>query len=402
MPCVNQGESAAPLIILYILDAGGGHRAAANALTAAAAQRTTPFRLDIINISDVLEPLDWIRRTTHISLEETYNNMVRRGWTLGLVPLLRVLQRIVRLAHERVVPLVARDLARRRPAIAVSLAPNFNAPLRDAVHRTCPGVPFIVNLTDYADFPPNFWMVPGLDRLVVGSEDAVQQARGLGFRADQISLHSGMPLHPRFYPRASAERAREVRRELGIPEEAFVTLLLFGGKGTPEMAGLSRELLSAIPEGHVIAIGGSNPRLVKRLQTIAAEHPKLHAFGFSDRVADLMAASDVLVTKPGPGSLAEALHQRIPIVTIANSWTVPQERFNARYVAESGFGYVEHHWRDLAGRVQKLAADPLERRAIMDRQAGLPENRAVYELLDLLETLVQKAARHSDQPAVVA
>src|SRR6185369_6331383 len=114
-----------------------------------------------------------------------------------------------------------------------------------------------------------------------------------------------------------------------------------------EMAALSRELLSAIPEGHVIAIGGSNPRLVKRLQAIAAGEPRLHAFGFSDRVADLMAASDVLVTKPGPGSVAEALHQRIPVVTIANARTVPQERWTARFLAESGFGFVERRWRDL-------------------------------------------------------
>src|SRR5689334_15556892 len=110
---VNQGENAPPLVVLYILDAGGGHRAAANALVAAAAQRGAPFRLEIVNISDVLEPLDWIRRTTRISLEETYNNMVRRGWTLGLVPQLRVLQGIIRLAHEKVVPLVAADLRKR-------------------------------------------------------------------------------------------------------------------------------------------------------------------------------------------------------------------------------------------------------------------------------------------------
>jgi UDP-N-acetylglucosamine:LPS N-acetylglucosamine transferase len=144
-------------------------------------------------------------------------------------------------------------------------------------------------------------------------------------------------------------------------------------------------------------------RLVQRLQAIAAEQPRLHAFGFSDRVADLMAASDVLVTKPGPGSVAEALHQRIPVVTIANSWTVPQERFNARYLAEKGLGFVERRWRDLPERVHRLAGDPLERRAIMERQAALPENRAVFETLDLLEALmIRQPARQQDQPAVVA
>jgi UDP-N-acetylglucosamine:LPS N-acetylglucosamine transferase len=389
---VNQGEAESPLILLYIVDAGGGHRAAANAFVAAAAERKTGFRLEIRSISDALEPIDWIRRATRVSMEETYNNMVRRGWTLGLVPLLRGMQWIIRRAHNKVVALLSEDLSRRRPALVVSLAPNFNTPLRDAVRRAHPGIPFIVHLTDYADFPPNFWMVPGLDYLVVGGEEAVEQALGIGLTPDRISRHSGMPLHPRFYPRSSPDRALAVRRELGIEDGAFVSLLLFGGKGTPEMAALSRQILAAVPEGHVIAVGGSNPRLVKRLTAIAAAEPRLHAFGFSDRVADLMAASDVLVTKPGPGSVAEALHQRVPIVTIANNRTVPQERFNALYLADRGFGYVERRWRDLPARVQKLAQDPLGRRAMVERQMALPENRAVYESLDLLGELVQRAS----------
>src|SRR5438105_12757236 len=97
-----------------------------------------------------------------------------------------------------------------------------------------------------------------------------------------------------------------------------------------------------------------------------------------------MAACDVLVTKPGPGSLAEALHQRVPIVTIANAHTVPQERFNARFLAENGFGYVEHRWRDLPNRVRELADDADLRRAIVARQSSLPDNDAVFETLRFL------------------
>jgi UDP-N-acetylglucosamine:LPS N-acetylglucosamine transferase len=395
---VDEGDR--PLILLYIVDAGGGHRAAANALIAAAAEAGPRLRFEVINISRVLAPLDWVRRATGVSLEDTYNEMVRRGMTLGLVPLLRGLQWTIRQVHGRLVSILSADLAPRRPALVVSLAPNFNAPLRDAVRSTHPGVPFVVHLTDYADFPPNFWMVPGVDRLVVGCEEAIGQAGAAGIPAERVVRHSGMPLHPKFYPRVGAERGRAVRRELGIGDEAFVSMLLFGGKGTPQMVPLAGELLSAIPAGHVIAIGGSNPRVVKRLSDVAAREPRLHAFGFSDRVAELMAASDVLVTKPGPGTVAEALHQRVAIVTIANNRTVPQERFNAHYLVTHGFGHVEHSWKDMAARVRRLAEDPLERRAIVERQARLPENHAVFETLDLLVGILR--ARADRQPVGVA
>jgi hypothetical protein len=382
------GDPEHPLVLLYILDAGGGHRAAANALLAAAEIKKPGLRFEIISIQHVLSPTDWVRRLTGISLEETYNEMVRRGHTRGLVPLLRTLQWTIRRAHRRLVRLLAEDLALRRPAAVLSLCPNFNAPLRDAVRRAHAGVPFMVLLTDYSDFPPHFWVVPDLDRVIVGCEEAVTQMQQAGVAAARVVRHSGMPLHPRFYPRVSAERSAAVRQEMGIAENAFVTLLLFGGKGTPEMAPLAREILAAIPTGHVVAIGGSNPRLVERLNAIASAEPRLHPFGFTDRVADLMAACDVLVTKPGPGSLAEALHQRVPIVTIANGHTVPQERWNARYLEDRGFGYVEHRWPDLARRVQRLAEDPAERRAIVARQGALPPNEAVFEAVDYLRRLV--------------
>ena len=102
------------------------------------------------------------------------------------------------------------------------------------------------------------------------------------------------------------------------------------------MAPLAEGLLEADPGWTVIAICGDNPGLLERLGPLEARHPgRLRRLGFTDRVADLMAASDVLVTKPGPGSLSEAFHQRVPVVVIRNRHTIPQERFNTDYVARA-------------------------------------------------------------------
>jgi 1,2-diacylglycerol 3-beta-galactosyltransferase len=101
-----------------------------------------------------------------------------------------------------------------------------------------------------------------------------------------------------------------------------------------------------------------------------------------------MAASDVLVTKPGPGSLAEAFHQRVPVVVIRNRHTIPQERFNTDYVARHGLGRVVSHWREIPEAVTELSRNPGELERTRDRLAALPPNRAVYEVLETIDAVI--------------
>jgi len=345
-----------PEVLVYYFDAGGGHRATAQALVAAAAAEPS-FRVTAVSLTGVITELDWSRRLTGCSLEERYNGLVRRGLTAGLVPLLRGLQCTVRLAHRTLVRLIARDLASRRPRLVVSVVPNFNAPIRDAVHEVLPGVPFAVLMTDVFDFPPHFWLEPGLDRLITAHSRTVAEAGVLGVPTRNITLTSGMVLHPRFYPRPDGAARARIRAELGLDADRFVFLVLHGGKGSPEMHGIAGSVLAACPDAAAIAICGDNPPLLARMRALEARSgQRLHALGFTSRVAELMAASDLLLTKPGPGSLAEALHLGIPVVVTENAFTVPQERANARWVREQELGFVVPRWRAIAPVARDLVA----------------------------------------------
>jgi 1,2-diacylglycerol 3-beta-galactosyltransferase len=236
--------------------------------------------------------------------------MVRRRRTLLLVPLLRAFQWLIRLRQATLCELLAAHLDARPPRLVVSLIPNFNGVIRDAVRRCRPATPFFVLLTDYADFPPGFWMVPDVDRVIVGSDRAVAHALELGLPADRVTRASGMVLHPRFYPRPGPEVRTRVRAEMGLDQAAFVVLILFGGKGSPEVRPLSQMLLEEPGAPCVIAVCGDNPALYASLEEVeAGAGGRLRRLGFTDRVSDYLSACDVLVTKPGPGSLAEAFHQ---------------------------------------------------------------------------------------------
>ena len=373
-----------PEIVLLILDAGGGHRAAANALVEAARRDGRPWRFRIVSLQEVFVSLDFGRRLTGRPMEETYNGMVRRRQTLFLATALRGFQWLIRRMKDRLCRLLSSHLGERPPALVVSLVPNFNAVIAAAVRQCLPQTPFFVLLTDFADFPPHFWIEPELDRVVVGSDHAFQQALQAGLPATRVTRTSGMVLHPRFYPPAGPETRVRVRQELGLGADAFTVLVLFGGKGSPEIRPLSEALLREAGALRVVSICGDNPPLYESLAPAAARScGRLHRLGFTDRVADYLAACDVLVTKPGPGSLAEAFHQQVPVVVTCNARTIPQERYNARMVRERGLGLVVRRWQDIPAAVASLHRDPARLLACRARLAELPTNRAVFEALDV-------------------
>ena len=381
-----------PEVILFIVDAGGGHRASASALVAAAEQEGRPWRFRIVNIQQVFNSLDLWQRVTGQPMERTYNELIRAQRTRFLVPTLRVLQFCIRRLRGPLSRMMARELRRAPAALVMSLMPNFNAVLRDAVRQALPGTSFFVLLTDYADFPRHFWIEPGIDRVIVGSEHAVGQAREAGIPHDRITRTSGMVLHPRFYAGGGPAAGEGARRELGIPEGAFVVMELFGGKGSAEMVPLSEGLLGQSPDWHVIAICGDNPPLLEQLTTLAAgSDGRLHPLGFTKRIADYLAASDVLVAKPGPGSLAEALQQGVPVVVTCNARTIPQERFNAEMVRSLGLGRVVSSVHEMPAAVADLLRDPAVWDAVRANVRALPSNRAVYEVLDVVEEELRRA-----------
>ena len=127
-----------------------------------------------------------------------------------MVPLLRLMHAGIRVRRRAIERTLAAWLrAQPRPAAVVSVFPNFNGIIRDALARAHPGVPLVVVLTDFADFPPRFWIEPGIDRVVVASR---RGASGRPWRSASLPAAmrrvSGMVLHPRFY-RSAEVRTRD-------------------------------------------------------------------------------------------------------------------------------------------------------------------------------------------------
>jgi UDP-N-acetylglucosamine:LPS N-acetylglucosamine transferase len=373
-------------ICLVFFDAGGGHRNAATALQVQIERQGLPLDVSLVNLQEVLDPLDVVRKLTGVRIQELYNKMLRHGWTLGSPQLMRVLQLVVRMYHEPTVRALEQFWKEKSPDMVVSVVPHFNRALQESFDKAFPCRPFVTILTDLADYPKHFWVERESQYVICGTDRAVEQARALGHLDGTVFRTSGMILHPRFYEPDPLDRAAE-RKTLGLDPDLPTGIVLFGGFGASKMLDILRQINRSELEVQLILICGKNERLAQALRREPSRIP-IHVEGFTTQVPYFMALSDFFIGKPGPGSISEALAKHLPVIIDCNAWTLPQERYNAQWVREKQVGLVVRSHRKDAGAVAELLK-PGELAQFRARTAAV-ENRAIFEIPGIFEKILQE------------
>jgi len=364
-------------------DAGGGHRAAATALKAVIDQKEPDeqkraWDVRLVNLQEILGPLDVFRKVTGLELQEIYNQMLARGWTLGSAQGLKFMHGVIRLYHKPAVRLLEKYWETARPDMVVSLVPNFNRALFESARRALPSVPYVTILTDLADYPPHFWMEKQEQFLICGSDKAVAQARALGYTDHRIFRASGMILRPTFYQPVTVDRAAE-RKKLGLDPDRPTGLVLFGGQGSKVML----EIAERLADTQLILICGKNTGLAERLRALPVRAPR-YVEGFTSEIPYYMSLADFFVGKPGPGSISEAVAMSLAVIVERNIWTLPQERYNADWVLERNAGLVLPNFRGIDAAVRQLVRDLAKYRAAVAQI----HNRAVFEIPEILAKIL--------------
>jgi len=382
-----------PRIECGFFDAGGGHRAAATALQMAIQSQQRPWDVQLTNLQELLDPLDFVKRYGGIRIQDVYNTMLRKGWTLGSPQLLRVLQATVRLYHRPTVKLLAQYWKEAQPDMVISFVPHFNRAMGESLRQAFPGRPFVTILTDLADYPPHFWIERQNQYIICGSDRAMEQARSMGHAEDRIFRASGMILHPRFYDPPVEERAAG-RARLGLRADLPTALILFGGHGSNVMLEIAEHLDRSNLDVQLIFVCGKNEKLANALRARKWRVPSF-VEGFTARVNEYMHLADFFIGKPGPGSVSEALAMKLPVIVECNAWTLPQERYNAAWVVEKQVGMVLPSFAKIEEAVAKLI-EPSALARYRANAAAL-DNRAVFEIPGMLERIFERS-RTAIQP----
>ncbi|MGC2287104.1 MAG: glycosyltransferase [Candidatus Acidiferrum sp.] len=380
-------------------DAGGGHRNAAVALQTMVAQQGRPWQVELVQFQDLTDRLDVLRKLTGIRIQHLYNLMLQNGWTLGSKYVLRILQSTIRLFHRPMVRLLEGFWREHHADLLVSVIPHFNREICESWNAIYPGRPFVTLITDLADYPPRFWIEPMKEQYVIaGTERAVEQARSFGHDDAHIFRASGMILRPDFYVEERIDPLA-LRKEMGLRDGLPTAIVLFGGHGSKVMYDITERLDAAGLPLQLILICGRNEELAAKLRARKWKMP-VNVVGFTKEVHKLMRAADFLIGKPGPGSIAEAMVRKLPVLIECNSWTLPQERFNTEWVTEKRVGIVLHSFREVADGVRQIL-EPAKLAEFRKNVAAL-DNRAIFEIPEMLAKLLELSEKTADPPATAA
>ncbi len=399
-------RSAPRKVDLIFFDAGGGHRASATALQSMLEQDRRAWDVRMVNLREVLEPIDIVKKIARVRVEDAYNSLLlRRGMTLGTGALLRGIQMLIRQMHRPSAALLARFWKGAPPDFVVSLIPNFNRAIFDGLRASDHELnrvptPMLTILTDLADYPLHFWMERQEQYFACGTERAVAQALAMGHPRDRIFRTSGMIVRPEFYQPLQVDRAQE-RARLGLRPDLPTGLVMFGGHGSREMLTIAKRVAAAGLKTQLIFMCGHNQRL--RVQLSALELPfPFHIEGFTREIPHFMNLADYFVGKPGPGSISEALVMRLPVIVERNSWTMVQERYNTDWIIGNRVGVVLHSFAAIATAIVPML-DPQRLSQYRECAAAL-NNRAIFEIPEILNTIIERHVQpiHREAPLTMS
>jgi len=393
-------------ILIFFSDTGGGHRAAANALTEAF-HFQFPTRYEINKVDGFKEcapfPLSQIP-ATYFPLT-TYTPQLWGGLfhssnsRLTLPPSAAMDDALLRRGCARVI-------RQRKPDLVVSVHPLINRAPCNALKEWNPYIPFATVVTDLFDVH-GMWFSAAADLMTVPTQGAFDCGVRWGFPPERMRV-VGQPIALQFAPQFNASSAapfaaqapnqnanqaaapneppRALRARLGLQPETFTLLLVGGGEGMGPLRAIARALDAAQLPIQLVIIAGRNEPLRAQLEHDAWRGP-VNVQGFVNNMPDWLRASDIVITKAGPGTIMEALAAGKPLILNGN---LPgQEEGNVTFVEQSGVGVL----RTTPEAIVKQIRDWLvpDNRAIAQMQANarrVARPDAALEIVKLLDALI--------------
>ncbi|EYU22020.1 hypothetical protein ABFS82_01G037000 [Erythranthe guttata] len=389
----NAGASNSPKRVLILMsDTGGGHRASAEAIKAAFAEEFgDEYQVSVTDL--------WTDHTPwpFNQLPKSYNFLVKHG-TLWKMTYYATAPRVIHrtnfaatstfIARE-----VAKGLMKYQPDIIISVHPLMqHVPLRILRAKgLLKKIVFATVVTDLSTCHPT-WFHKLVTRIYCPSEEVAKRAVRAGIQRPQIKVY-GLPVRPSFVKPVPPKD--ELRKELGMDEHLPAVLLMGGGEGMGPIEATARALGDALfdevngePIGQILVICGRNKKLTSKLQSINWKIP-VEVKGFVTKMEDCMGACDCIITKAGPGTIAEAMIRGLPI--ILNDYIAGQEAGNVPYVVENGCGKFSKSPKEIAKIVFEWFGPKQHELLTMSENAlRLSKPDAVFKIVHDLHALVRQ------------
>jgi len=362
-------------ISILMADSGGGHRTAAVSLTEAL---EGVAQVTFLNLMDEHAPFPFNQ------FSSGYGSIVNLApWFYTLIYNCAGTRRRVEFTQKVLYPYVRPSLAAALetagPDLVISVHPiQTDVPLR-VLRELGSRAPFVTVVTDPVS-PPVAWFCPHVDLCVVATEPAREMALACGLDAERVKV-IGLPIRRAF--RAVRGRPRALARaQVGMNPDLPLVLMTGGGAGLgkvlPMAQAITHRMAACRIPSQMAIIAGRNQVLLQRLRAEPWPVP-VTILGYVDAMADWMAAAELLVTKAGPGTLAEAACVGLPV---AITGFVPgQEAGNIAWVTQTRTGVFAKEPQEVGRLVcDLLAPDNPELHHMAVRAMALSHCNAAEEI----------------------
>jgi processive 1,2-diacylglycerol beta-glucosyltransferase len=364
-------NSSSPGILVIHATAGAGHRKAAEAIHHGLLARHTGG----VSIIDALDLTNPFFRYTYSKGYEFIVAELPTFWgaffaltdQMWFLPVFRAVRRVYNGINARVLAVYLKKGQFSRIVVTHFLAAEVCGHLRRTRQI---GGKLVVVVTDFDVH--KIWLIEGVDEYCVASNYTKERLVAMGVDAQKVFV-TGIPLDEKF---TQVRDKAATRRKLGLEPGLFTVLVSTSSFGF----GPIEELAEYFKGLQVIIICGHNEKLYGRLLARGNPHHKICRF--VDNMEEMMAASDVMVTKPGGLSVTEALANNLPLVFFS---AIPgQEAGNVRVLAVNGIGLSGMPLRDLASEVLGLSASPAALEDARQKTKALAKPNSVGDIISRL------------------
>ena len=388
-------------VLLLSSDTGGGHRASALALRAAL-ERLLPgeVKVDIVDFWVQLAGGPFSNFPAQYAFLAKHPLLWKLTYELTRFPPARAFTETLfnAVAHRKI-----RDAFKEHaPDLIISVHPLVNTLSLRVLKRMreetgIPTVPYVTVVTDLGGAHPT-WFVRNADMIYVPSEPVRKIAIKCGILPAKVKQF-GLPLRSAFWTEPDCGK-REMKESLGLSVDVPAVLIVGGGDGVGKLGKVAMEIAKRVrgecgEEGaQLVVICGKNASLKEELKN--KNWPvQVHVLGFVNNMSDWMTACDILCTKAGPGTIAEALVRGLPI--LLTSFLPGQEEPNVRFVLDNNVGAYATRPKKIAALITKWLKNPLLLTEMANKACAISTPHSTESIAKDIIVVTQRKRAQNDQ-----
>lgn len=378
-------------ILIFTTQGGHGHRASAQALSAAIKAQNLPWTVIQADFFATLQNTDnhshlWAKLSQKMTV--IYNTLIQCSWGRGILAFLSkvFIPPYKKFLENKIINQITNQganhpfityLQEQKPDLVISVASLINTCLGQIMAQFFPQIPVAVIATDFDEGFPGMWLGPDQLHYLLGTDLLQIKAKNQGYT--HTYPLPGLMINPSFCVPTNQDK-KNYKKRLGLHPDKPTALILFGGYGDSLMLRVAKKVANH-PSLQCIFICGHNHSLYEDLKKIPFQNPSCIA-GFTDTMVDYMQAADFFIGKPGPGCVSEAISQYLPVLIQTGWTTLLQEKAVVDWVQRRTLGLTFYGLNDLLIKIEKMLEN-LE--FYTNHTKKIPPNTAVFESLTILQ-----------------